>query len=132
MQSIPRRWAVPAWLALTCSAGCAQRLSVEEERTITSVQPWILSIDGPEAEQRIRVHATADNAISVLVMLERDVTSDTDEDVTRQVRPIGALAHEVRKKDVTVEATIPPRQNFRVWVTTGSRRTPVRLKINSI
>ena len=132
MHTMFRRWPAAFCLTLALTAGCGQRLRYDEQKSVSLTEPWIVVISGPEAAQQIRVVVSSTQApVNVAVILEKDVRNEAYEEMPRGTRPAPALAFDAGKRELTLEATIPAKQDFRVWVV-AERPTQVTLKINSI
>lgn len=109
----PRHLSVFAILFL---AGCSK---IHEQRafTLPSHGGNTLSISAPISEQKIVVSVTSDQTVSVWILLEKDVPtgdkSDFDPDATMKT---GILAKEKFVTTATLQATVPAKQAFQIFV----------------
>jgi hypothetical protein len=119
-------------LAVVVLAGCSK---IHEQRAFV-VPPQggnTLTITAPVSEQKITVVLSSDQPVNVWILLEKDVPSgDKDTfDPDAQMKS-GVLAKEKNAKDVTLQATIPAKEKFQVYVNnTGSKQANVTVKIDS-
>jgi hypothetical protein len=110
-------------------AGCSK---VHEQRSLT-LEPGAvnhLEVSAPVSEQKVKVVMTADNPVSVFVMLVKDVPQGMTE-VGPGTLPQGILAGEKNTKEATLSVTIPAKEKFRVYIGGVTKATNVSLKIDS-
>lgn len=122
-----RRW-VPV-LALAVLAGCSK---IHESRTFT-VEPGNshrLSITPPVSEQKLKVALTSDQPVNLWVILEKDIPSGK-EDFDPGTLSSGVVASAKGTKDATLDATIPAKEKFRVYVDGVKNKATVTVKIDS-
>src|SRR5437016_5847 len=101
-------------------AGC-QRLNFEKEATLEPAVPFLeYTFDGPQGEMKVSVKVTSDQPVSVWVVLEEDKEPSTL-DLVNGKKPAKVLAGEKDQKEIDLEATIPPKKNFVVFVAQGGR-----------
>ena len=120
-------------LAVVALAGCSK---IHEQRTFT-LPPMggnTLSISAPVSEQKLVVALSSDQPVNIWVLLEKDLPpgekkDDFDPDAHMKS---GVLAKEKNVKDATLQATIPAKEKFQVYVNnTGGKPANVTVKIDS-
>ena len=119
-------------LAALAVAGCSK---VHEQRSF-SLQPRggnTLSISAPLSEQKVNVAVTSDQPVDVWVLLEKDVPQgDKDYFDPDTAMKTGVLAKEKNTKEATLQATIPGKEKYQVYVSNpGTKPASVTVKIDS-
>ena len=118
--------------AVLLLAGCSK---IHETRSFTldSFAGNTLSISAPLSEQKVKVAVTADQPVNVWILLEKDLPpggkDDFDPDKTMKS---GILASEKNTKDVTLNATIPAKEKYQIYVQNpGGKTDSVTVKVDS-
>ncbi len=108
-------------LALAALAGC-QRLNYKKtfNLDIGESPEAEFGIDGPAREQKITVQVTADEPVKVYVFLEEDAQAARDA-IDKFNKPAQALAGKENEKEVSLEATIPAKKGYFVYVGLGNK-----------
>lgn len=123
-------WALAGLLVVL--AGC-QKLNYEKEVILDRVTPFLeYTFEGPQGEMKINVKATSDQLVTVSVVLDEDKESSLLT-VEGGKKPAKALAGEENKKEIDIEATIPSKKSFVVFVAQGkgTRSAKVKLSVRS-
>ena len=123
---------VVPYLAVLVLAGCSK---IHETRPFT-LKPLggnTLSISAPLSEQKIKVAVTSDQPVNVWVLLEKDLPSESKDDFDPdKSMKSGILAQEKNTKDATLNATIPAKERFQIYVNNpGSKPASVTVKVDS-
>ena len=118
--------------ALVLLAGCSK---IHESRSF-NVEPRggnTLSISAPLSEQKVKVAVTSDQPVNVWVLLEKDLpTGNKDDFDPDKAMKSGVLAKEKNTKDVTLNATIPAKEKYQIYVTNpGNKTASVTVKVDS-
>ena len=125
-----KRCLVPA-LALLALGGCSK---IHEQRAF-SLAPLggnTLSISAPVSEQKVTVVVTSDQPVNVWVLLEKDVPAGDKGDLDPEKMTGGVLAKEKNTKDITLQATVPAKEKYQVYVVNpGSKAANVTVKVDS-
>src|SRR5215211_6277980 len=116
-------------LAVCAFAGCSK---IHEQRsfTIESGGAYTLNITAPLSEQKVKVEVTSDEPINVWVILEKDVPGGKDEFDPESLKS-GVLAKEKDTKQVTLTATIPAKEKYRVYINGPAKKASVTVKVDS-
>jgi hypothetical protein len=78
------------------------------------------------------VVVTADNPVSVWVLLDKDIPAGNRDEFDPDVFKVTPLASEKDTKEVTLNATIPAKEKYLVFVgNRGSKSATVTVKIDS-
>ena len=118
--------------AVVLLAGCSK---IHESRSF-NVEPRggnTLSISAPLSEQKVKVAVTSDQPVNVWVLLEKDLPTGNKEDFDPDKdMKSGVLAKEKNTKDVTLNATIPAKEKYQIYVNnTGTKTAAVMVKVDS-
>ena len=116
-------------LAVIAMAGCSK---VHDQRsfTVEGGSSHSLMISAPVSEQKVKVVVTSDKPINVWIVLEKDVPGAKEEFDPETILS-GILAKEKNTKEVTLEATIPAKENYRVYINGPTEKANVTVKIDS-
>lgn len=118
--------------AIVLLAGCSK---IHESRafTLESFAGNTLSISAPLSEQKVKVAVTSDQPVNVWILLEKDVPSGgKDEFDPDKSMKSGILATEKNAKDVTLNATIPAKEKYQIYVNNpGNKTASVTVKVDS-
>jgi len=119
-------------LAVVALVGCSK---IHEQRSFT-LQPhggYTLSVTAPVSEQKVSVAVTSNEPINVWILLEKEIPSGDKDDFDPDVNmKSGVLAKEKKAKDVVLQATIPAKEKFQVYLNNpGSKPANVTVKIDS-
>src|SRR5947209_19130152 len=103
-------------LVVCLLAGCSK---IHEQRSfeLDPADHYSLIVSAPVSEQKIRVVATSDQPINVFVILEKDVPSakkTTEFDPSTLTS--GVVASQMNTKEASLDATIPAKEEFRVYL----------------
>ena len=123
---------VVPFLAVVLLAGCSK---IHEQRSFT-LEPLAgntLSISAPLSEQKVKVAVTSDQPVNVWVLLEKDLPEGTKDDFDPDKRmKSGVLAKEKNTKDVTLNASVPAKEKYQIYVTNpGGKAASVTVKVDS-
>ena len=124
-----RRVLMPLF-ALVLITGC--RGSKIHQETSFDVAPGDIHevmVDPPKKQQSVRVIVTSDVAVTVYIVLEKDIPDKNSEkyDATKN-KP---LASETKTTQATLIATIPAGEPYWILVTGAEKKAKVNLKIDS-
>jgi hypothetical protein len=119
-------------LAALALAGCSK---IHEQRSFV-VAPQggnTLSISAPVSEQKVTIAVSSDQPVNVWVLLEKDVPPGDRNDFDPNTHmKSGILAEAKNAKDTSLQATIPAKEKFQVYVNnTGGKTANVTVKIDS-
>jgi hypothetical protein len=118
-------------LAIILLAGCSK---VHEQRSFP-LEPGAgntLSITAPISEQKVKVVVTAEQPVNVWVLLEKNIPPGDRGDWNPDTMTSGILAKEKQTKSVTLEATIPAKEPYQIFVNNpGAKAVNVTVKIDS-
>ncbi len=122
---------VPA-LSILLVAGCSK---IHEQRSFT-LEPRggnTLSISAPLSEQKVNVAVTSDEPVDVWVLLEKDVPPGSKDDFDPDAKmKSGILATEKKTLNATLQATVPGKEKYQVYVTNpGQKPANVTVKVDS-
>jgi len=123
---------VVPFLAVLVLAGCSK---IHESRSF-NLEPLAtntLSISAPLSEQKVKVAVTSDQPVNVWVLLEKDIPagSKDDFDPDKSMKS-GILAKEKNAKDATLNATVPAKEKYQIYVSNpGSKAASVTVKVDS-
>src|SRR5262245_14293843 len=125
----PRHIAVYAVILL---AGCSK---IHESRSF-NIEPRggnTLSITAPLSEQKVKVAVTSDQPVNWSILLDKGLpTGNKDDFDPDKDMKSGILAKEKNTKDVTLNATIPGKEKYQVYVNnTGNKTAAVTVKVDS-
>jgi hypothetical protein len=119
-------------LAVLALAGCSK---IHETRpfTMEPLSSNTLSITAPLSEQKIKVAVTADQPVNVWILLEKDIPTGSKDDFDPdKAMKSGVLAKETNTKDATLNATIPAKEKFQIYVRNpGNKSASVTVKVDS-
>jgi hypothetical protein len=119
-------------LAVVVLAGCSK---IHEQRSFT-LEPHggnTLSISAPVSEQKVKVSVTADQPVDVWILLEKDVPAGNKDffDPDAKMKS-GILASERKTREATLQATIPDKEGYQVYVNNpGDKAANVTVKVDS-
>jgi Prokaryotic membrane lipoprotein lipid attachment site len=125
-----KRCLIPA-LAMLALAGCSK---VHEQRsfTLAPLGGNTLSITAPLSEQKVTVVVSSDQPVNVWVLLEKDVPPGDKGDVDPDKMTSGVLAKEKNTKEATLQATVPAKEKYQVYiVNSGTKTASVTVKVDS-
>jgi hypothetical protein len=125
------KWSL-ALLLLAALAGC-QKVNVEKTWTIEAGGLQELTIDAPNSDQKVKVVATStESPISVYVILDKDEQA-ARKSLEHQNDPDKALllGTAPKAKEVTVEATVPAKNGYRVIVGFPTKKTEVKVTVTA-
>jgi hypothetical protein len=119
-------------LAVVVLAGCSK---IHEQRSFT-LEPRggnTLSVSAPLSEQKVQVSVTSDEPVDVWVLLEKDVPPGTKDDFDPDAKmKSGILATEKKTRNATLQATVPGKEKYQVYVTNpGQKPANVTVKVDS-
>ena len=123
------KWKTVSVVGLVALAGCSK---IHESRSFT-LEPADtnnIKVSAPIGEQKIKVTLTADNAVSVWVVLEKDVPSGKDE-FDPELLGAALLASQKDATETTLTATIPAKESYRIVVNRATKKATVSVKIDS-
>jgi uncharacterized protein YcfL len=126
-----RQRLIPA-LALFLLVGCSK---IHEQRSFT-LEPRggnTLSISAPLSEQKVKVAVTSDEPVDVWVLLEKDLPPGNKDyfDPDAKMKS-GILASEKKTRDATLQATIPGKEKYQIYVSNpGDKAANVTVKVDS-
>jgi hypothetical protein len=119
------------WTLLTgvlLTAGC-QRLN--EERTL-SLMPGefkSLSFSPPSYEQKLTVQVSSPGApVSVWLGRESDTEAAQDK-LQKEKSPDASLAGKEKAEDITLEATIPAKTGYALYIRAEQKKAEVKVKV---
>lgn len=116
-------------LAVIALVGCS-KIHEKREFNVDSGAFHSLSITAPLSEQKVKVTMTSDQAVSVYVILEKE-TGGKDE-IDPEKMKAGVLASQKNVKEATLDATIPAKEAYRVYVINASTKSAaVKVSIDS-
>lgn len=119
-------------IAIFAVAGCSK---VHEQRSFSLPMRGgnALSISAPLSEQKVKVVVTSDEAVDVWILLEKDVPAgDKDFFNPDEKMKTGVLAKEKNTKEATLQATIPAKENYQIYVSNpGNKTASVTVKVDS-
>jgi hypothetical protein len=118
-----------AFLAVVLVAGCSK---IHESRSF-EVEPGgshSVAISAPLSEQTIKVTATSDSPINVWVLLDKNV-GEIKDDFNPETLKEGIIAKEKNTKDATLTATIPAKENYRIFINGATKKASVTVKVDS-
>ena len=111
-------------------AGCASKINYEQSFTLPPNEAKILIFDPPNKAQKIRVEVTSEEPVTVSIALAKDITQQMEDDMSTGYVPKQVLQSKQKVKDVVLEADIPAKQEFKVYIS-GPKKTPVKVKVVS-
>jgi hypothetical protein len=124
---------VPA-LSILLLAGCSK---IHEQRSFT-LEPGAgntLSITAPLSEQKVKIAVTSDQPVDVWVLLERDLPAGgrgDRADWNPDTMTTGILAKEKKTTSATLEATIPGKEPYQIYVSNPNPKpASVTVKVDS-
>jgi hypothetical protein len=124
---------VPA-LSILVVAGCSK---IHEQRSFT-LEPGAgntLAITAPLSEQKVKVVVTSDQPVNVWVLLERNLPAGgrgDRGDWNPDTMTTGVLAKEKNTASVTLEATVPAKEPYQIFVNNpNSKPASVTVKVDS-
>lgn len=118
-----------AIVAVILVAGCS-KLHEQRSFEVASGGSHSLKISAPISEQTLAIVVTSDEPINVWVLLEKNLPEGSD-DLEPDGLKEGVVAKEKNTKSVTLTATIPAKQAFRVYVNGVSKKAAVTVKVDS-
>jgi hypothetical protein len=116
-------------LAVIALAGCS-KVHHESSFTVEAGNSHNVKISAPVSEQKVKVVVTADKPINVWIILEKDVPGGKDEFDPESIQT-GIVAKEKNTKEVTLEATIPAKESYRIYINGPIEKANVTVKIDS-
>jgi len=118
--------------AIFAVVGCSK---VHEQRSFTLEQRAgnMLSISAPLSEQKVAVAVASDLPVDVWILLEKDVPAgEKDYFNPDEKMKTGILAKEKNTKEVTLQATIPAKEKYQIYVSNpGTKTATVTVKVDS-
>jgi uncharacterized protein YgbK (DUF1537 family) len=123
--------AKPTCTVLVCvllmTVGCQRKL-VDKTLEIGVGEVHSFTVDAPQRAQQVIVEATADEPVSVYLVLEKDHNAAKDA-VQSGKAPADSLGKEEKKKEVKFEATVPAKNEYVVLVGGATKKTNVKVKV---
>lgn len=109
------------------SLGCGAKVKFEKEDEVDDT-PKTYSADAPSAGHKLKVEATSDLPLNVFVFMSSDMKPEAFElvDLTK------ALAKAEKSTNVSLDVTIPRKEEFTVVVKSESgKKAKFKFKMNS-
>ena len=119
--------------AFFVASGCSpQKLNVDRDVSVGPGDARQVGIDGPKAEQKVRVQVTATEPVNVDLALDSK-SGDLMNKLSADKRPAPGevLASKEKTKSDTLEGTVPAGQAFSIYVSGATKKSDVKLKITS-
>jgi len=115
-------------VAILALAGCSK---IHEERsfTVEAGNSHFLDISAPISQQTVKVEVTSDEPVNVYVLLVKNVEGKTDYDPDTMKE--GVLAKEKSTKSATLNATVPAKEKYRIYVDGAAKKANVKVKVDS-
>lgn len=112
--------------------GCGSKLSYTDTVSIDSGETQIRMIDAPKSDQRVRVEFTSNNPVNVAVILSEQLDK-SDQNLSGEQVPTGALGSEMNTKNGSFEVSIPAGKEFQILigVSINGEAATVELKATS-
>ncbi len=119
-------WTVLSLVILTGLSGCG-KLNYNRSETLDSGDVKTYTIDGPSAEQTIRIVVKSTEAeVSVAVIPTKEMPTPFNIDGLEKVK---AYATKANAKDIELETKIPAKVDFTVLVYGAKKSTPITVSI---
>jgi len=116
-------------LAVCVLAGCS-KIHDQRSFSVETGGSYSLQVSAPLSEQKVRIEMTSDEPVNVWVVLDKDVPKGRD-DFDPESLQSGVVAKEKATKQVTLLATIPAKEKYRVYINGPVKTTNVSIKIDS-
>src|SRR3954465_15435364 len=101
-------------LAIFALAGCSK---LHDQRTFTLGigESNSIKISPPVSEQKLKITLASDQPVNIWVVLEKDVPGGAN-DFDPTAMKTGVLASSKNAKDASLDATIPAKEAYRIFV----------------
>ena len=119
------------WFVLIVAAlagGCQSRLKFDQTSSIEMGEVKYFEVDSPKYEQKVSVDITSEHEISVYIVgaNEKDAVYN---DLNSSKEPKNVLAAKEQFKSGSVEATVPAREKFYVFLAKAKKKGNVTIKL---
>jgi hypothetical protein len=115
-------------LAIFALAGCA-KLHEQKSFTLDLGESRSIQISAPVSEQKVKVTLASDQPVNIWVVLEKDIPGGaTDFDPT--TLKSGVVASSKAAKDASLDATIPAKEAYRIFLNGAGKKANVNVTID--
>lgn len=123
------RYAVPVCLIVAALAGgCQSRLKFDQTSTVEMGEVKYYEVDSPKYEQKIAIDISSDQEISVYVVGGKDKDAVFN-DLNASKEPKNVLASKHGVKSGALEATVPAKEKFFVFLANAKKKCSVTIKL---
>ena len=119
-----------ALLGVIALAGCS-KIHEKKEFSLDTGGYKTLEITAPLSEQKVKVTLTADQAVNIYVLLEKDMPKGKGDDFDPDMMKVTFIASQKNAKDASLDATIPAKEKYVIIVSGATKKTNVTVKIDS-
>jgi hypothetical protein len=128
LPEVPMKLRVIPLLAFMTLAGCA-KLHEQKAFTLDIGESRSIQISAPVSEQKVKVTLASDQPVNIWIVLEKDIPgAATDFDPT--TLKSGVIASSKAAKDASLDAPIPAKEAYRVFVNGAAKKASVTVTID--
>jgi len=101
------------------AAGCGQRLNIEKSGKVVGHGYYALDVDPPPSAQKVSIAISSAATLSAYLVLEKD-RDKAEQNLEKDKAPADCLDQKDKAQNPTLEATIPAKSGFVIFVRSDS------------